>query len=352
MIDIGKKSIGNNSPCYITLEAGPTIDGFESAKKLIEVAANSKADAIKFQILNADELVADKAQLFEYEILTNKFSGKTKTINEPLFDILKRRELTDDEWKELKKVCDSYGIEFFATIFSEHHLELINRLGASTVKIASSDINHIPLIVKAAQTGMCVQLDTGNASYGEINFAIKKIEERGNNKIIIHHCPTGYPAHLDNVQLSEISKLKKLFPYPIAFSDHTPGWHMNIAAVCMGANMIEKTITLDRTTPSVEHMFSLEEKEATVFVGEIREVEQAIKDTERKLNPDFKKRYATRRSIFSKSHIQKGTKIMEEHLEYRRPGFGLGPERLDDICSKMAKIDIPAGTMIGLDQVI
>ena len=352
MIDIGKKSIGNNSPCYITLEAGPTIDGFESAKKLIEVAANSKADAIKFQILNADELVADKAQLFEYKILTNKFSGKTKTINEPLFDILKRRELTDDEWKELKKVCDSYGIEFFATIFSEHHLELINRLGASTVKIASSDINHIPLIVKAAQTGMCVQLDTGNASYGEINFAIKKIEERGNNKIIIHHCPTGYPAHLDNVQLSEISKLKKLFPYPIAFSDHTPGWHMNIAAVCMGANMIEKTITLDRTTPSVEHMFSLEEKEATVFVGEIREVEQAIKDTERKLNPDFKKRYATRRSIFSKSHIQKGTKIMEEHLEYRRPGFGLGPERLDDICSKMAKIDIPAGTMIGLDQVI
>ena len=127
---------------------------------------------------------------------------------------------------------------------------------------------------------------------------------------------------------------------------------MNIAAVCMGANMIEKTITLDRTTPSVEHMFSLEENEAASFVREIREVEQAIRDTERKLNPDLKKRYATRRSIFSKSHIQKGTKITEEHIEYRRPGFGLGPERLDDICFKMAKKDIPAGTMIGLDQVM
>ena len=352
MIKIGKKSIGDNAPCYVTLEAGPTIDGFDSAKKLIEVAAKCRADAIKFQILNADQLVADKNQLFEYKILANKLSGETKTINEPLFDILKRRELTDDEWIETKKVCDSLDIEFFATIFSEHHLELINKIGASTVKIASSDINHIPLIVKAAKTGMCVQLDTGNASYEEIDFAIKKIEEQGNKNIIIHHCPTGYPAHLDNVQLTEISKLKKLFPYPIAFSDHTPGWHMNIAAVCMGANMIEKTITLDRATPSVEHMFSLEEKEAIDFIGEIREVEQAIKDTERKLNPDLKKRYATRRSIFSKSHIQKGTKITEELIEYRRPGFGLGPERLDDICFKLAKNDIPAGTMIGLDQVM
>ena len=135
---------------------------------------------------------------------------------------------------------------------------------------------------------MCVQLDTGNASYDEIAFAIKKIEEQ-NNKTIIHHCPTGYPADLDNVQLSRNQKTKKLFPYPIAFSDHTPGWHMNIAAFAWEPDMIEKTITLDKTTPSVEHMFSLEEKEAKNFVGEIREVEQAIKDTERKLNPDLKK---------------------------------------------------------------
>ena len=117
MINIGRKNIGDNAPCYITLEAGPTIDGFESARKLIEVAAKSKADAIKFQILNADQLVADKTQLFEYEILTDKLSGDTKTINEPLFDILKRRELTDEEWKEVKNVCDSFGIEFFESYF-------------------------------------------------------------------------------------------------------------------------------------------------------------------------------------------------------------------------------------------
>ena len=350
MINIGDREIGNHTPCYITLEAGPTIDGFDSAKNLINIAAKNGADAIKFQILNADDLVADRNQLFEYKILTDKKTSKTKTIKEPLYDILKRRELKDNEWVELKNICDKSNIEFFATILSEHHLDLMTKIGARTVKIASSDINHIPLIVKAAKTGMCIQLDTGNASYDEIAYAIKKIEEQGNNKTIIHHCPTGYPADIDSVQLAEIAKLKKLFHYPVAFSDHTPGWHMNIAAVCLGANMIEKTITLDRTTPSVEHMFSLEEEEVREFIKEIREVEKAIKDTERKLNPDLKKRYATRRSMFSKSNIQKGTKITEDHIEYKRPGFGLGPEKLEDICFKVAKYDIPAGTMLALDQ--
>ena len=350
MINIGRKTIGNDSPCYITLEAGPTINGFASAKKLIEIAAKTGADAIKFQILNADYLVADKKQLFEYKILKDKKTKEIETVNEPLYDILKRRELLDDEWVELKNICDEYKIEFFATILSEHHLDLMSKIGVKTIKIASSDINHIPLIVKAAKTGMSIQLDTGNASYDEIAFAIKKIEEQKNNNIIIHHCPTGYPANIESVQLAEITKLKNLFPYPVAFSDHTPGWHMNIAAICLGANMVEKTITTDKTTPSVEHMFSLEENEVQQFIKEVREVEQAITDTERKLNPDLKKRYATRRSMFSKSDIQKGTKITEEHIEYKRPGFGLGPERLDDICFKFAKNDIPAGTMIALDQ--
>ena len=350
MISIGQKTIGNDSPCYITLEAGPTINGFDSAKQLIDIAANTGADAIKFQLLNANELVADKKQQFKYEILINAEKQQTKKISESLYDILKRRELTDDEWRELKKYCDKKNIEFFGTILSDHYLELIKELKTNTVKIASSDINHIPLIVKAAKTGMCIQLDTGNASYDEIAYAIKKIEEQGNNKIVIHHCPTGYPAEIESVQLAEITKLKSLFPYPIAFSDHTPGWHMNIAAICLGANMVEKTITVDRTTPSVEHMFSLEKNEVQKFIKEIREVEKAIKDTERKLNPDLKKRYATRRSMFSKSNIEKGTKITEEHIEYKRPGLGLGPERLDDICFKFAKNDIPAGTMISLDQ--
>lgn len=350
MVNIGRKTIGSESPCYITLEAGPTINGFDSAKNLIEIAANTGADAIKFQILNADYLVADKKQLFEYKILKDKKTGEIETINEPLYDILKRRELLDDEWVELKNICDNLKIEFFATILSEHHLDLMVKIGVRTVKIASSDINHIPLIVKAAKTGMCIQLDTGNASYDEITFAIKKIEEQGNNNIIIHHCPTGYPANIESVQLAEITKLRGLFPYPVAFSDHTPGWHMNIAALCLGANMVEKTITADKTTPSVEHMFSLEENEVQQFIREIREVEQAIADTERKLNPDLKKRYATRRSMFFKSDVRKGTKITEELIEYKRPGFGLGPERLDDICFKFAKNDIPAGTMIALDQ--
>ena len=351
MVNIGNKTIGKEARCYITLEAGPTINGFDSAISLINSASVSGADAIKFQLLSAGELVSDKKQQFEYEILTNQHTGQVKKVSESLFEILRRRELTDDEWREIKKYCDKKNIEFFATILSDHYLELIKELKTDTVKIASSDINHIPLIQNAAKTGMCIQLDTGNASYEEIDFAIRKINEQGNDRIIIHHCPTGYPAKLDNVQLSEIPKLKKLFDYPIAFSDHTPGWHMNIAAICLGADMVEKTITLDKSTPSVEHMFSLEEEDAIKFITEVREVESAIQDNERKLNPDKKKQYATRRSMFSKFDIHKGTKITEKDIEYRRPGFGLGPERLEDVCFKIAKRNIPAGTMIALDQI-
>ena len=184
----------------------------------------------------------------------------------------------------------------------------------------------------------------------KLHMQSKKLRSKEIDKTIIHHCPTGYPADIDSVQLAEIAKLKKLFNYPVAFSDHTPGWHMNVAAICLGANMVEKTITTDRTTPSVEHMFSLEEEEVRKFIKEIREVEKAIKDTERKLNPDLKKRYATRRSMFSKSNIQKGTKITEDHIEYKRPGFGLGPEKLEDICLKLPNTTCPAGTMLALDQ--
>ena len=350
MFKIGKRTIGDSNPCFITLEAGPTIDGFDTAINLIEIASKSKADAIKFQLLDADQLIADKSQLFEYEIIKDEKTKKTQKVTERLFDILKRRELSDDEWRELKRYCDVKNIEFFATILSDHYLELLESLGADTVKIASTDINHIPLIVNAAKTGMSIQLDTGNATYEEIKIAIKKIEEQQNRRIIIHHCPTGYPAHLDNVQLSEISKLKSMFPYPIAFSDHTPGWHMNIGAICMGANMVEKTITLDKTTPSVEHMFSLEEWEVVSFIKEVREVETAIKDTERKLNPDISKRFALRRSIFLKDDVKQGSEITPDVIEFRKPGHGLTPDKFDDICFKIASKDLHSGNMLQMDD--
>src|SRR6266480_306324 len=244
-LKIGPRLVGDGQSCFITYEAGPTHDGLATAKKLVKAAADAGADAIKFQILDPERLVADKKQLFSYEILTDRKTGARKEKSEPLYDILKRRSLSHLEWKELKGYSDSLGLAFFATVSFESEVDFLVELGCDSIKIASADVNHYPLIEYAARTGISLQLDTGNSTLGEIEAAVDRIVRAGNERIIIHHCPSGYPARRDGINLRVIQTLKAMFPYPAAFSDHTPGWDMDIAALCLGANMLEKTITLD-----------------------------------------------------------------------------------------------------------
>jgi sialic acid synthase SpsE len=243
MVVFGNRRVGDGEPCFITFEAGPTHNGVESAKHLVSLAAKAGADAIKFQIIDPDRLVADKKQLFSYEILTDRGTGETLTISEPLYDILCRRTLDPEEWKDLKAHSDSMGLAFFATVGFEDEIELLEELECDSIKIASADVNHWPLIQRAARTGMCIQLDTGNATMGEIEEAVGIIVSEGNKNIIIHNCPSGYPARLESINLNLILTLKQIFPYPVGFSDHTPGWEMDVAAVAVGANLLEKTIT-------------------------------------------------------------------------------------------------------------
>ena len=140
----------------------------------------------------------------------------------------------------MKQLSDEKQLAFFATVGFEEDIELLVKLGCDSIKIASADVNHFPLIRQAARTGMCIQIDTGNATLGEVEAAIDIIQTEGNDGIIIHHCPSGYPAHLESINLNIIPSLKRLFPFPIAFSDHTPGWEMDIAAIALGANLLER----------------------------------------------------------------------------------------------------------------
>ena len=167
-IKISNREIGDGNPCFITFEAGPTHDGLESAKHLVKLAAEAGADAIKFQISDPDRLVADKKMPFSYEVLVDRKTGKTETVTEPLYDILCRRALTPDEWRELKQYSDSLGLVFFSTVGFEEDVQLLEELGCHSIKIASADVNHFPLIRRVARTGMNVQLDTGNATIGEV----------------------------------------------------------------------------------------------------------------------------------------------------------------------------------------
>jgi len=327
MIQFGNRKIGDGEPCFITFEAGPTHSGIDSAKRLVALAAEAGANAVKFQIIDPDRIVADKKQPFSYQVLINRETGQTETVTEPLYDILCRRALSKDEWIELKQFSDQQELAFFATVGFEDEIRLIEEMGCDSIKIASADVNHLPLIRCAARTGKNIQLDSGNATIGEIEAAVDAVLMEGNDNIIIHNCPSGYPARLESINLNLIPTLKRIFPYPIAFSDHTPGWEMDIAAVALGANLVEKTITTDRATRSVEHLFSLEPPEMKQFIEVVRNVETAMGNPRRLLHPEEREnRKKIRRSAYLRKPVAKGQHLAGAAVEFRRPGFGISPD--------------------------
>ncbi len=344
MIKIGDRTVGDGEACYITVEAGPTHNGVEGAKRLISHAAKSGADAVKFQIFDVDRLVADREMLFSYKILINRETGELQEKSEPLYDILKRRCLTKQEWKELKRFSDELGLAFFSTASFEEDIDLLVDINCDSIKIASGDLNNFPLLRYAAKSGLCIQIDTGSGTIGEVESAIDVIVKAGNENIIIHHCPSGYPANLENVNLRVIATLKNMFPFPIAFSDHSPGWTMDVAALGLGANLIEKTITENRMTPEVEHCFSLEPEEIRQFIETIRDVEKALGSTRRIMSDTERQdRKKVRRSAWLRSSAKSGQMLKDLDVEFRRPEDGIPPHIYDSLSDKVLHVDVDAG---------
>jgi len=353
---IGNRVIADGNPTYIVLEAGPTHTGLESAKKLAGIAKEVGADAVKFQLLYADRLMADKNVLFSYKFLEMGEDGQESFVDveEPLYDILKRRELKPDEWKELKSYCDKIGITMFSTATYRDEVDfLVDELEVKSIKINSSDVNELEFIRYCAGKGVNIQLDTGNADIWEIERAVIVAEESGCDNIVIHHCPSGYPARLESINLRMIPTLIRLFPsLAIAFSDHSPGWEMDIAAVALGAVMVEKTITLDRTTRSCEHSFSLEAGDAKTFVKSIRELEIALGSSRRVIPSNIRdKRNMTRRSPYALRNVSAGELISSEDFEFKRPGVGITSNDIHFFIGKTLVKDIKIGEALTYEHI-
>lgn len=348
MVRFGTRIVGDGQPCFITFEAGPTHEGVESAKRLIDAAAAAGGDAIKFQINDPDRLVADRTLPFSYDVLIDREGGRTETVSEPLYDILCRRMLTPDQWREVKAHADARMLPFFATVGFPEEIAFLADLGCASIKIASADVNHLPLIRRAARTGMCIQLDTGNSTLGEIEDAVDAIRAEGNDQIIIHQCPSGYPARLESINLNVIPTLKRLFAgIPAAYSDHTPQYDMDIAAVSLGANLVEKTITEDRTTRSVEHLMSLEPADMSRFVRAIRDLETALGSPRRIMTTDERtRRLAMRRSIHAATDLAADHVLQESDFDYRRPGYGVPPTAAAILVGARLKVAMPAGAAL------
>lgn len=351
MINIGNKFIGDGHPTFITFEAGPTHQGLESAKELVRLAAEAGGDAVKFQIFDPDELVADKSLMYSYDVLVDRESGATETISEPLYDIFVRRSLSEGEWREVKNYSDSLGLTFFATIGDDHGYELVKAIGCESIKVASADVNYLSWLRRIAKLDVSIQLDTGNATFGEIEQAIDVIRSQGNERIIIHNCPSGYPAHLDSINLNMLPTLKQLFKCPVAYSDHSPGEIMDVAAIALGANLVEKTITKDRMTRSVEHIMSLEPQEMRAFVQAIRDVERAMGNTRRIMSDEEKsKRLNVRRSVVLDQAVEKGQKLGDVRVKFKRPGYGIAPDLYESLLDRTFKDSFDNEYVLGLSD--
>lgn len=324
----------------IVFEAGPTHSGIDEALKLVEVASAAGADAIKFQLVDADRLVADREKQIGFSVLEN---GSMVERTESLHRILKRRELNKEEWQRLRDAAAFNGLEFYVTACYEDEFDfVVEDLEADAIKVASADIDNLPLLRYLAEypSSVEIHIDTGSANIWEVDRAVELLLEP-----VIHHVPSGYPAHLPSIHLRVIQTLRMMYPeHTIAFSDHSPGWEMDIAAIALGAQLVEKTITLDRRKPEIEHCFSLEPEEAKTFVDRVEALEEALGSTRRTIPEHILwNRQGFRRSIYLNKPVKEGEPI--EDVELRRPGYGIAPEFLSVVKGREAKKTLPAGPL-------
>jgi N,N'-diacetyllegionaminate synthase len=340
-INIDNKIIGDGEPCFIIAEAGSNHNGrLEQAKKLIDVAVEAGADAVKFQIYKAESLYSKYTPKFSY------LKGQS------IYELIKSIE-TPREWiKELAGYCEAKNITFLATPFDFEAVDLLDKY-ISAFKIASFEITDLELIKYAANKGKPMIISTGMANLGEIEDVINAIESVGNEGIILLHCNSLYPTPIEVVNLKAMETIRTAFKVPVGFSDHTLGIHIPIAAVAMGACVIEKHFTLDRTLPGPDHSFAIVPDELKEMVRYIREVEKGKGDgIKEKSELESEEMYIkARRSIHAKVDIQKGTKITRDMLLTKRPGYGIKPKSIDIVVGRVAKKDIQEDEWITQDMV-
>ncbi len=341
MIEVGERKIGPEAPVFVIAEAGANHNqDFGLARKLIDVAVEAGADAVKFQIYSAETMFSKKVPAH---------SGYSK----PLWDLIKEIETPRDWIPELAAYCVKKGILFFATPFDlaavddlDSHVELY--------KIASFELVDYPLLSYTAGKGKPVILSTGMATLGEIEEAVAAIEKSGNHDIVLLQCASRYPAEPAIMNLRAMETLRNAFPNTVVgLSDHTLGIHISVAAVAMGAKVIEKHFTLSRQMEGPDHPFAIEPDELKELVRQIREVEAAMGDGRKHgPSPEEMENYRiVRRSIHAKTDIPEGTRITPEMLIIKRPGLGIHPRFLDVLVGKRALRDIEADEWITWEMV-
>jgi N,N'-diacetyllegionaminate synthase len=319
----------------IIAEAGVNHNGdMELAKQLIAAAAAAGADMVKFQTFQAGKLVAASAPKAEYQ-------KATTGAEESQLDMLRKLELSRADHELLMAECRKSGIRFFSTAFDPASFDLLTELGAlEMVKIPSGELTNLPLLRTMTRLGKPVLLSTGMATLGEIEAAIEAIQAAGTprQRITVLHCTTEYPTPMEDVNLRAMVNMRQAFGVDVGYSDHTPGIEVAIAAVALGATVIEKHFTLDRNLPGPDHQASLEPHELKAMVSGIRNVERALGDGIKRPSPsELRNRPIARKSIVARRDIQAGEVFSADNLATKRPGTGISPVCWDEVIGRSAR---------------
>lgn len=345
-IKIGNKFVGEGEPCFIVAEAGANHNGkIELAKELVRKAAESGADAIKFQTYVAGKLATKTAPKYWAD-------NRPKESQYEVFSKLDK--LTEDEWKELAEFCRKMNITFLSTPFDVESADLLDELRVPAFKIASADITYLPLIKHAAEKGKPLILSTGMATIDEIKEAVEVIKSTGNDKIILLHCTLSYPTAFKDANLRMIHTMQEEFPdIPVGLSDHTMGTIVPIAAVASGAKIIEKHYTIDKSLPdSPDHPLSVDPGELKEMIKQIRTVEEALgSPIKRPIEAEKAALKFARRSIVANVRIPEGTVITKDMITFKRPGTGISPKFFDQVVGKKAKKTIEEDEVITFDMI-
>jgi len=318
---------------FIIAEAGVNHNGLvDLAKQLIDVAVDSGADAVKFQTFKAENLVSKNAQKADYQ-------KQTTDASESQFDMIKKLELDVDTHKELIAYCQEKDIMFLSTPFDHESIDLLSGLGLQIFKIPSGEITNLPYLRHIGSLGKRVVLSTGMSDLKEVEDALSILIDAGTSKtnITVLHANTMYPTPMEDVNLNAMLTIQKEFDISVGYSDHTLGIEVDIAAVAMGATVIEKHFTLDKVMDGPDHKASLEPEELMIMVKGIRNIEKALGSSKKKPSPSESINInIVRKSIVANKDIQKGDLLTDKNIIVKRPGYGISPMKWDGIIGTVA----------------
>jgi N,N'-diacetyllegionaminate synthase len=331
--------------CWVIAEAGVNHNGnLELAKDLICAAKKAGADAVKFQTFLPDKLASKVAQKAEYQ--------KRDGADDSQVSMLSKLVLNQKNHQDLMAFCKEQDIVFFSSPFDEESADLLENLGVDLFKIGSGEITNLPLLKHVAQKGKPMIISTGMSSLGEVETAVRLINGEGCSQLTLLHCTSNYPANPKNCNLKAIQTLKQAFGLPVGYSDHTMGIEISLAAVALGAEVIEKHLTLDQKLPGPDHEASLNPEEFESLVKGIRKIELSIGDGIKKMTPsEAPIRDIARKSLVAACDLTAGSFLMESQISIKRPGTGLPPAQKALMIGRKLKKDVKNDDLLLWDHI-